>query len=104
MREYLYKAKRKNWIELPKEEWWVVGYLWVGIDFSCITPNNKGISYYEESKRVVAFTYEVDSDTICQYTGLTNIGSKSIRKIFEGDIFQASDGEFIQRYVITCEL
>ena len=23
MREILFKAKRKNWRELPKEEWWV---------------------------------------------------------------------------------
>lgn len=26
MREILFKAKRKNWRELPKEEWWVEGY------------------------------------------------------------------------------
>lgn len=25
MREILFKAKRKNWRELPKEEWWVEG-------------------------------------------------------------------------------
>ena len=26
-REILFKAKRKSWKELPKEEWWVEGYL-----------------------------------------------------------------------------
>jgi len=26
-REILFKAKRKNWRELPKEEWWVEGDL-----------------------------------------------------------------------------
>ena len=25
-REILFKAKRKNWRELPKEEWWIEGY------------------------------------------------------------------------------
>lgn len=25
MREKLFRAKRKNWRELPKEEWWVEG-------------------------------------------------------------------------------
>lgn len=26
MREILFKAKVKNWKQLPKEEWWVEGY------------------------------------------------------------------------------
>ena len=26
-REILFKAKRKNWRELPKEEWWIEGNL-----------------------------------------------------------------------------
>ena len=25
-REILFKAKRKNWKELPKEEWWIEGF------------------------------------------------------------------------------
>jgi len=25
-REHLYKAKRANWRELPKDKWWVEGY------------------------------------------------------------------------------
>lgn len=27
MNRDLFKAKRKSWKELPKEEWWVEGYL-----------------------------------------------------------------------------
>lgn len=41
--------------------------------------------------------FEVDPSTVCQYTGLTD---KNGRR-FEGDIFQASDGDYIQRYIIT---
>lgn len=40
VREILFKAKRKNWRELPKGEWNIVG---------------------------IAF-YEIDPETICQYT------------------------------------
>ena len=31
---YLFRAKRKNWKQLPKEMWWVEGYLysiWCGV-------------------------------------------------------------------------
>ena len=85
-REILFKGKRVNWRELPKEEWWVKGYLWVGANFSCITPDNLGIGYNKKSEHVEAFAYEVDRETICEYTGLTD---KNGRKIFENDIVRA---------------
>lgn len=87
-REILFKGRRVNWRELPKEEWWVKGYLWVGNDFSCIIPHNVGITYNDKSKHVVAFAYEVDTKTICEYTGSTG---KNGRKIFEGDIVRYID-------------
>lgn len=85
-REILFQGKRVNWRELPKEEWWVKGYLWVGNDFSCIIPHNVGITYNDKSKHVVAFAYEVAPKTICEYTGSTG---KNGRKIFENDIVRA---------------
>lgn len=39
---------------------------------------------------------EVDPSTICQCTGIEDKNGKR----WKGDIFEASDGEFIQRYVI----
>lgn len=87
-REILFKGKRVNWRELPKEEWWVKGYLWVGNDFSCIIPHNVGITYNDKSKHVAAFAYEVAPKTICEYTGSTG---KNGRKIFEGDIVRYID-------------
>ena len=40
--------------------------------------------------------FKVDPETVCQYTGLTDNGNKK----WEGDIFEASDGDYVQRYVI----
>lgn len=96
MREHLYKAKRTNWRELPKEEWWVEGNL--------IT-NEK-----DETKAYIGYLFDVRNgvvedfdivevipETICEYTGLTDKNGKR----FEGYIFQASDGDYVQRYVIS---
>ena len=84
-REYLYKAKRANWRELPKEEWWVEGDL-------IHEPYGMVIQYYEDEikgkgscakasqkKRIKVV---VDPETVCEYTGLPD---KNKRKIFEWD-------------------
>lgn len=71
---YLYRAKRKNWRELPKETWWVEGYLY-------------GI--WERRYILWGMTndvpnmVEVDPSTICQCTGLRD---KNGKMIWENDI------------------
>ncbi len=92
-REHLYKAKRVNWRELPKEEWWVEGYLLVS-DEDCYIIPDFGVScveklnYYVCDKLITLHTFEVDKETVCEYTGLTD---KNDRKIFEWDICKDSD-------------
>ena len=71
---YLYRAKRKNWRELPKEMWWVEGYLY-------------GI--WERRYILWGMTndvpnmVEIDPSTICQCTGLKG---KNGKLIWENDI------------------
>lgn len=118
-REHLYKAKRMNWRELPKEEWWVEGFyvqlpkfslgatIVAGGDLCAedvadhiIVNNRKQHSNFSNAyplEVVECERYEVDPETICEYTGLNDKSGKR----FEGYIFQASDGDYIQRYVIA---
>lgn len=86
-REHLYKAKRVNWRELPKEEWWVEGCLLIdyvsGQYFIHANGNsvNESVKVNEEGC-LKFFAYEVEPETVCEYIGLED---KNGRKIFEND-------------------
>lgn len=88
---YTVKAKRKNWRDLPKDEWWTQGYLFDN-DFSgdekrffvgsLVIEDYVGIGCDEWDITGISF-YEIDSDTICQCTGLKDVNGKYI---FEHDV------------------
>lgn len=60
-REHLYKAKRVDWRELPKEEWWVEGLPSYDI--------NGNITELEVYKGFAnCETIEIEPDTLCEYT------------------------------------
>ncbi len=90
-REHLYKAKRANWRELPKDKWWVEGYFIEQnhpeyhayiVKYIKIEIDNRYIDILEHD------IVEIEPETICEYTGL--IDRKNM-KIFENDIFHIGD-------------
>lgn len=75
----LYRAKRKDNGE------WLMGYMWRGASCVYIIPHNLGISYDDKTKRISAVAHEVDPDTICLYSGITdNCGNI----IFDGSLIR----------------
>lgn len=65
MRERIFKAKRKNWKELPKEQWWVEGAIFEGKENSYIITNVKITDEWEDSEiGADVIGYLVDPDTI----------------------------------------
>lgn len=108
LKEILFKAKRADWRKLPKEEWWVEGYItqrkgsdgkvfesWIILDaYEQIGVLNMKSALVSET----GFNcYQVDIGIICEYTGLTD---KNGRKIFEGDIVVVNDedGKFVIKW------
>ena len=81
MREILFRGKR---VEDGK---WIYGYL----SFFYIDNPKKGCMYSPKEVR----RFDVMSETVGQYTGLTD---KNGTKIFEGDILHVAQGDFVVRW------
>ena len=89
---YLFKAKR-----LDNGEW-VEGYLFFIVDIPYIICDGETMCMDGENTDLYATEwYEVDENTICQCTGLTD---KNGNKKWRGDIFECSNGDYLERYYI----
>lgn len=86
---YLFKAKNKNWQELPKDEQWVQGYLFDdGFENGRVFVGGFVIEKYNgtacDDWAVTGIDfYEIDPNTICQCTGLKD---KNGKLIWENDV------------------
>ncbi len=81
---YLYKAKQKNWRELPKEEHWVYGYYVRGFN-ECEEPIDimfEPTSVFSSNGKTDGWD-EIDPTTLCACTGLKD---KNGKLIWENDI------------------
>lgn len=84
MREILFRAKRKNWRELPKEEWWIEGNFYRSGNGVCYILGPKlRIRERGSVRQKICDVYEIDPETICQYIGLND---KKGNRIWENDI------------------
>lgn len=76
----LYKAKKKNWRELPENQWWTEGF------YVYFKQNDNHCIYYE--KDGFTLVCDIDVSTLCACTGRKDVNGNLI---WENDIVSYLD-------------
>ena len=90
MREILFKAKRKNWRELPKEEWWVEGY---PVKYQPCASKEEWIYGIVPTYASALYIIEIDPETLCQYIYMND---KNGKRIWENDIVSINTYSYME--------
>ena len=90
MREILFRAKRKNWHELPKEEWWVEGY---PVKYQPCASKDEYVYGIVPTYASALYIIEIDPETLCQLTGLND---KNGNRIWQNDIISINTYDYME--------
>ena len=100
MRKILFRAKRKNWRDLPKKEWWAEGHFF---DDGFQNPEHYFVGGIEivpyrgtaDDEWNITGTYfcEIDPETLCQFTGMVD---KNGKRIWENDIISINTYDYME--------
>ena len=86
----LTKAKRKNWRELPKEEWWVEGY---PVKYQPCASKEEWIYGIVPTYASALYIIEIDPETLCQYVYMND---KNGKRIWENDIVSINTYSYME--------
>ena len=90
MREILFRAKRKNWQEFPKEEWWVEGY---PVKYQPCASKEEWIYGIVPTYASALYIIEIDPETLCQYVYMND---KNGKRIWENDIVSINTYSYME--------
>ena len=90
MIEILFRAKRKNWRELPKEEWWVEGY---PVKYQPCASKDEYVYGIVPTYASALYIIEIDPETLCQYIYMND---KNGKRIWENDIVSINTYSYME--------